>query len=87
MWLMNKEREEDQSCRGVVNLLCDYLEGDIASEESRELEGHMEECPPCLSFLKTYQKTTELCRSLRPGDLPPELKEKLEQMLEKRKSR
>lgn len=87
MLLMNKERKKDQSCRGVVNLLCDYLEGDMASEESRDLEDHMEECPPCLSFLKTYRKTTELCSSLRPEDLPPELKEKLEQMLKKRKSR
>jgi anti-sigma factor (TIGR02949 family) len=84
---MKDGRERDKSCRGLVNLLCDYVEGDLAAEESEEMDAHMDECPPCLAFLNTYQMTAELCRSLRPEDLPEDLKEKLLQIMKKRETR
>jgi anti-sigma factor RsiW len=84
---MKEGRKRDQSCRGLVNLLCDYVEGDTSTDETQEIDEHMAECPPCLAFLKTYQKTTELCRSLRPEDLPQDLKDKLIQIMRKRESR
>jgi anti-sigma factor RsiW len=79
-----KKRDEQahrHSCRGVVDLLCDYVEEDLVPEERHELDRHMADCPPCLAFLKTYQKTTEICRSLRPEDIPAELMERLKEFL------
>lgn len=71
------------TCRGVVDLLCDYLEEDLHPDEKQELDSHMADCPPCLTFLKTYRKTSEMCKSLRPEDIPPELKERLKEFLKK----
>jgi len=84
---MKDGHQRDKSCRGLVNLLCDYVEGDLVPEESEEIDAHMNECPPCLAFLNTYQKTTELCRSIQPEDLPQDLKEKLLEIMKKRQTR
>jgi anti-sigma factor (TIGR02949 family) len=75
------DRRHRHTCQGVVDLLCDLLEGDLPDQEEQELKRHMGDCPPCLSFLNTYRKTTEICRSIRPEEIPPELREKLESFL------
>jgi hypothetical protein len=75
------ERAHQHTCRGLVDLLCDYLEGDIQQNEREEIDRHMDDCPPCLGFMKTYRKTTEICKTLRPEDIPQHLKEKLEEIL------
>jgi|YNPNPStandDraft_1061719.scaffolds.fasta_scaffold00937_5 anti-sigma factor RsiW len=81
------ERPPGKSCRAIVEVLCDYIEGELPPEEERELDSHMADCPPCLSFLKTYRKTTEICRSLSPEEIPAELKERLKRFLERRQER
>jgi anti-sigma factor (TIGR02949 family) len=83
--MMDTRDKEKRTCRGVIDLLCDYLEGEIPREDSEALEIHLSDCPPCMAFLNTYRKTTELCRHLQPEDIPVELKEKLEQFIRERK--
>ncbi len=48
------------TCREVVDFLMDYLSGSLAAAERREFERHLEACPPCVSFLKTYERTVAL---------------------------
>ncbi len=81
------KRRHRHTCQGVVALLCDFLEGDLPGDEEKELEGHMEDCPPCVAFLKTYRKTSEVCKTLRPEEIPPELKQRLERFLEETRKR
>lgn len=81
------DRTSLKSCRAIVDVLCDYLEGELPPEEAMDFDSHMADCPPCVSFLKTYRKTTELCRSLSPEEIPTELKERLKQFLERRRGR
>jgi anti-sigma factor RsiW len=83
-----KERDEGRqgrTCQGLVDLLCDFLEGDLGPEEGQELERHTEECPPCMAFLNTYRKTAEICRNLSPSDIPSDLKERLKRLSESRR--
>jgi anti-sigma factor (TIGR02949 family) len=75
------KKSHKHSCQGVVDLLCDLLEGDLPCEEEKELEGHMADCPPCVAFMNTYRKTTDVCKSLRAEDIPPELRERLERFI------
>lgn len=81
------DRTSLKTCRAIVDVLCDYLEGELPPEEERDFDSHMADCPPCVSFLKTYKKTTEICRSLSPEEIPPELKERLKLFLERRRGR
>lgn len=82
-----KSKKHKHTCQQLVELLCDYLEGDLPEEEKKELDRHMRECAPCMAFLKTYKKTSQLCKSLRPEDIPREMRERLEAFLQRASSR
>lgn len=87
MTVGKRSRKHKHTCQELVELLCDYLEGDLPKEEQQELDRHMRECPPCMAFLNTYKKTSQICRSLRPEDIPQEMRERLEAFLRKGSSR
>lgn len=75
-------RKHKHTCQALVELLCDYLEEDLPHEEKEELDRHMMDCPPCLAFLNTYKKTAQLCRNLRPQDIPEQVRIRLERYLQ-----
>jgi RNA polymerase sigma-70 factor (ECF subfamily) len=79
----NRRRRHKHTCQELVELLCDYLEGDLPQEDRNELDRHMRECPPCMAFLKTYRRTAQICKGLRPEDIPPEVRERLEKFLQR----
>jgi RNA polymerase sigma-70 factor (ECF subfamily) len=81
-----KIKKHKHTCQELVELLCDYLEGDLPQEEKEELDRHMRECPPCMAFLNTYNKTSQICKSLRPEDIPQEMIRRLEAFLQSNKS-
>ncbi|MCH8209492.1 MAG: zf-HC2 domain-containing protein [Nitrospinae bacterium] len=71
-------------CKECLDLLYDYLEGELDPEVSKDLEEHFEDCPPCISFLNTYKITTKLAReSLGETDIPDAVKLKLQEYLKK----
>ncbi|MCI0370976.1 MAG: anti-sigma factor [candidate division NC10 bacterium] len=72
------------SCKELVNLLADYLEGQMDPEAARDLDQHLADCPACLNFLKTYRATTRLIREIACEDIPPELGERLQEFLRER---
>jgi anti-sigma factor RsiW len=72
-------------CRECVDLLVDYLEGDLPPERARALEIHLELCPACVRFLRTYQGTVDVARRLPLGEIPPELTERLIDFLRREK--
>ena len=73
-----------RSCKELVDLMADYLEGQLDPEVSRDVDQHLTDCPLCLSFLKTYRATTHLIREVACKEIPPELGERLERFLRER---
>ena len=65
------------SCKESIDLLLDYLEGEMSEAEQRHLEEHLQACPPCVDFLKTYKATPVLCRKALESKMPAELSERL----------
>ena len=61
------------SCRELVELLIDFLDGELPDERRRVLEAHLALCPPCLAYLETYKTTIQLTRKLPNVPPPPEL--------------
>ncbi len=51
-------------CKDVVELLCDYLEGDLTDDLKKELEEHFNLCKPCIKFLRTYSTTSKICKQV-----------------------
>jgi hypothetical protein len=73
-----------KTCKDIVALATEYLEGGMEEEARREFERHIECCPPCVGFFKTYRATGPICRKAIAQRLPPEVKTALWQFLEKR---
>jgi anti-sigma factor RsiW len=72
-------------CEECVELLVDYLEGELPPERARALEIHLDLCPSCVSFVNTYKGTVNIARTLQPEDIPPELTQRLIDFLHKEK--
>ncbi len=71
-------------CKECLDLLFDYLEGNLDDETSSSLDEHLQDCPPCINFLRTYKKTTVICReSLGKNDIPDVVQMKLKEFLDK----
>ena len=65
------------NCKELVYLLGDYFDGSMDATLRRELDAHVAKCDPCVNFLRTYGKTRELCREIRPDEIPADLKVRL----------
>ena len=64
-------------CQECIDLLVDYLEGELPLERARALDIHLEMCPSCVSFVKTYKGTVDVARKLPVDEIPPELTQRL----------
>ncbi len=63
---------EELSCREVVEILGDYLEGAMAPEDRARLEEHLAECDGCTSYLEQLRTTIGLSGRLPEEPVPPE---------------
>jgi anti-sigma factor RsiW len=59
--------------RLILECLLDYESGAMAEDERRQLERHLEACPPCGQFLTSYRATGKTLQMLKPCDVPPAL--------------
>lgn len=71
-------RPKTLQCSSVVELTMHYLEGTLEHGNRRAFEHHLADCSNCWRFLKTYQETVDLGRSLREDDIPPEMTQRLQ---------
>jgi len=72
-------------CDECVELLVDYIGGELPPERARALEIHLDLCPSCVCFVNTYRNTVNIARTLQPEDIPPELTQQLIEFLHKEK--
>jgi anti-sigma factor RsiW len=70
------------TCREVAELLIDYVSGELPPEVVEHLREHFKLCPPCVTYMETYQITIRLTRQLPDVPPPPELIERLKASLE-----
>ncbi len=74
-------RPRMMTCRELVDLLTDYLEGALDPETARALERHLEGCDSCHNFIKTYKATTAWVGQVTYEEMPDELKDRLASFL------
>jgi anti-sigma factor RsiW len=68
---------EDVTCREIVELVTDYVEGALGPEEREAVEMHLNLCDGCTDYLRQLRMSIELTGMLPAGPLPPELEEEL----------
>jgi hypothetical protein len=68
---------EDVTCREIVELVTDYVEGSLGPEEREAVEMHLNLCDGCTDYLLQLRVSIELTGMLPPGAFPPQLEEEL----------
>ena len=71
------------NCREVTEFLHEYLFGNLPAAERSEFEKHLAECPWCVAYLESYQKTIQLGRAaLSASEDSPLLAEAPEELIQ-----
>ena len=83
-----------EQCKEILDLLSEYLDGELPEAVCVEIETHVTDCEACNEFLRSLRRTVEMCREFKARDLPgplpretrDELMEAYRKMLAARKS-
>ena len=57
------------TCRELVELVTEYLEGALPDDEAARFEGHVDDCPDCSAYLGQLRRTITAVGALREDDL------------------
>ena len=60
------------SCREIVELVTDYLEGDLDADTTTALEEHLDLCPGCARYVEQIRETVATLRDVGSDNLSPE---------------
>ena len=69
--------ERALTCRELVELVTNYLEGALSSEDKERFEAHLAACDGCAAHLQQMRKTIQTVGNLEENLLSPEAKENL----------
>lgn len=69
------------TCKDSINLLLDFLDGELTPEDTQHLREHLQGCSPCVDFLRTYRATPGLCKKALAKKMPQEMSTKLTEFL------
>jgi anti-sigma factor RsiW len=71
------ESHEHITCKEVVELVTDYLEGALPSDEAALFEQHLNFCEGCVWYLDQIRTTASLAGRLREEEVPDETRQAL----------
>ena len=65
------------SCRDLVRLVTDYLDGALPPAERQRFDEHLAKCDGCATHLEQMRKTIATVGRLREDDIAPPVREAL----------
>jgi anti-sigma factor RsiW len=71
------------SCKDVIDLLTEYMEGGLVPDRARALEAELARCVPCREFLDTLKRSTAALAGLHCDALPEDCHRSLRQLLDR----
>ena len=60
------------SCREIVELVTDYLEGDLDADSTTALETHLDLCPGCVRYVQQIRETVTTLGKVSSDNLSAE---------------
>ena len=63
---------EQLTCKELVELVTDYLEGALPEEVRLRMEQHLSGCQGCTNYLEQMRQTIQMTGRLREEDLSPQ---------------
>ena len=65
------------TCRKLVELVTEYLEGALTPTDTARFEAHISKCEGCSAYLDQMRKTVQLAGRLKEQDIEPAARERL----------
>lgn len=70
--------EHGAGCRDLAARLSEYLDHEIDPGACAEIEGHLDDCPPCRDFLESLRRTVGLVREVPASEsIPDDVKKRI----------
>lgn len=69
--------EEEMTCKELVELVTEYLEGTLPADTRTKMENHLSGCDGCTNYLEQMRQTIQLTGQLREESLTPQQREDL----------
>ncbi len=74
---MSARAPTELTCREIVELVTDYVEGRMPPEERTRFEQHLAECGGCRTYLEQIRQTIAAAGAVREEKLEPGAREEL----------
>jgi len=71
------QRQEDVTCKELVELITEYLECALREPERRRFERHLKGCPSCVTYLEQMRLAVRALGGLSQDSLSPEARDQL----------
>jgi anti-sigma factor RsiW len=75
--MARREIRDMMSCRELVELVTDYVEGRLDAERLARFEEHLAACPACVVYVEQFRQTIAELGRIPPESLSPEVEEGL----------
>jgi len=79
--------ERALTCKELVELVTEYLEGVLSFEDKERFEAHLATCNGCTVYLEQMRKTIQAVGNLEENSLSPQAKENLLRLFQNWKTR
>jgi len=68
---------EDMTCKEVVEIVSDYLEGALSAQDRARFEAHLVGCAGCTAYVEQMREIIRLTGMLTEEQVPAEHREEL----------
>ncbi|MEN3283762.1 MAG: hypothetical protein V7607_4902 [Solirubrobacteraceae bacterium] len=75
--ILRRGRDDGLSCRELVELVSDYLEGTLPADQHSHFEAHVAGCANCAAYLRQMRETLALLGTLPADALSREAEDEL----------
>ena len=70
-----------EDCQKNFEKISEYLDGELAHDECRQIEQHLTDCPECRKCFDALKKTIDICRKSAQDKIPGDMRKRLRSKL------
>jgi anti-sigma factor RsiW len=70
-------RQKKLTCRELVELVTEYLDGKLSRRDRARFEAHLGACTNCTRYVEQFRETVRLTGTLQESDVSPDAAEAL----------
>ena len=77
-WLKGLASKKELDCQDVKENCSEYVDEEMPAEVTQKFEAHVDECPDCDTFVKTFRATVMTARDLPRHSPSADLRQRIQ---------